>query len=750
MHAGSISGDDRRGQLRGLLTKPHFALEFAILLLLALTYCAIRYADDILYKELVLGPGGNVRFIAQRYDDRQEGTGHSTMTVDPKDPMRSTCILRPGFFPNPFCGYEMVLADASGAKGIDLSNYRSLAIDLTYKGPGNSIRIFIKNFDPRYSKPYVYRTAKFHTTEVFFHGQRLQREIPLIQFPVAEWWVVREQEDPQATRPEMNNVVTIDLDTGTRAPLGRHDIILHKITLKGTIIPLADWYLMIITAWLVLIALFLAVRIAGHRRRKAREQALQRAETDRLQRQMEASQRANNAKSAFLSNMSHELRTPLNAILGYAQLIERGDSNPRFVSAARTIRDSGTHLLTLINDILDLSKIEAGKMELNPTNFDIYACLRAVEDMIRIRAEEKDLDFRCTVAPNLPHFVIGDQTRLRQVLINLLGNAVKFTQKGLVTLTVSTLTTPGDGVRVRFEVEDSGEGLTAEELERVFIPFEQAGSAQKKAAGTGLGLGISSQMVALMGGKLRARSEKGAGSCFWFELHFAAALSQAPIRVADVTGYVGPHRTILIVDDIEANRLLLGHELQEVGFETIEATNGIQAIALAETVRPDLILMDLKMPVMNGFEAIRELRRRDGFADVPVAAITASATTEFETEALEAGANGFLCKPIDRGQLLAIIGKLLNLDWTTKDDRPTTTSPAECDYVLPSAERMELLLHLARAGNMAGIRKAAADIAEQEPPSRPFAERLQALAGAYRTPDVLALIERHCSPRAAA
>jgi CheY-like chemotaxis protein len=451
--------------------------------------------------------------------------------------------------------------------------------------------------------------------------------------------------------------------------------------------------------------------------------------------------------------MSHELRTPLNAILGYAQLIERGDTSPRFTSAARTIRESGAHLLTLINDILDLSKIEAGRVDLNPAPFDIHACLRGVDDMMRIRAAEKDLDFRCLVAADLPRFLVGDEARLRQVLINLLGNAVKFTRQGAVTLNVSLVAGDGPDPHVRFEVDDTGVGLAAEEMERIFTPFEQAGSVRGKASGTGLGLSISQQMIALMGSKIHVESEAGRGSRFWFTLvlpagHVASGSTALPAK--DVTSYAGNRRTILIVDDIEANRLLLGQDLEDLGFATFEAANGASAVEVAERIRPVLVLMDLKMAVMDGFEATRQLRAREGFADLPIIAVSASATDEVEKESREAGATAFLVKPIEREHLLEILGETLDLEWQV--DAPVAAAPSATagEFEAPPPERMQVLLHLARAGNISGIRHQAKEIIALDERYRPFAEELQELARNYHSPALLELIERHSKPREAA
>lgn len=728
-----------------------FQLELTILLLLALTYGAIRYADVILYKELVVSRDSGAPFFAATYDDRQEGTGHSEMTLDPNDPMSATCVLREGFFPNPFCGLEIVFADASGTRGIDLSSYHSLAVDLTHRGPSKSFRIFIKNYDDRYSTPHARHTSKFHTTEVFAPPGRVTKEIPLVRFPVAEWWVVREQEDPEATQPTMENVVSIDIDTATRPELGRHDFTIHSLTLKGTVIPLDRWYLIIIGCWVLLIAGFLAHRLIGHRRRAAQERHLHELETERLERAKVAAEKASNAKSQFLSSMSHELRTPLNAILGYAQLLERVQTSERHTAAARTIRDSGSHLLTLINDILDLSKIEAGKLTLKASRMDLHACIQGVGEMIRIRAADKDLDFDCAMAPDLPRFVTGDETRIRQVLINLLGNAVKFTSRGTVGLRVSTLARGETSARLRFEVEDSGVGIAGDDLRAIFKPFEQVGDAERKSAGTGLGLSISSQMVKLMGGRIEVDSMPGRGSRFWFDVDLPVEEDAGALLViapAEVRGYQGRRRTILIADDIEANRLLQAQELDELGFHTLEASDGAEAISAIQSGRPDLVLMDLKMPGVDGYEAIRRLRADPHSKDLPIIAVSAGMTAEAEAQALEAGATAFLAKPVERAQLIDVVGRLLSLEWSAAGEIPSDDD--EDELMVPPQDKLLVLLHLARAGRMKAICGEAETLASLDEGYRPFAQKVQKLARNYQSIGLLRMIERHCEPQEAA
>jgi PAS domain S-box-containing protein len=375
---------------------------------------------------------------------------------------------------------------------------------------------------------------------------------------------------------------------------------------------------------------------------------------------------ANRAKSAFLANMSHELRTPLNGVLGFAQLLQRdAPAGSRQASGLNVIRNSGEHLLRLINDILDLSRVEAGRLELHPTVTELGSCLGMVVDSVRIRAEEKGLRFVLDAPPDLPRRVEVDDRRLRQILLNLLGNAVKFTEKGDVVLRVGRLPDADAHAHLRFEVSDTGPGIASDQLERVFLPFEQVGDVHQRSAGTGLGLAISRQLVRLMGDDLRVNSTFGLGCRFWFDLVLplagGEALSESNCQVT--VGYEGERRKVLVVDDVADNRALVVDVLRALGFVTHEADNGQAGVNMAIAVKPDLVLMDNVMPVMSGQEATRCLRQTPGLESVPIVAISASAASSDQRRSLLTGANAFLAKPIDIDLLLHHIGELLKLVW---------------------------------------------------------------------------------------
>lgn len=383
----------------------------------------------------------------------------------------------------------------------------------------------------------------------------------------------------------------------------------------------------------------------------ASRQQLERS-SQQLQLKAQEAEAANRAKSMFLANMSHELRTPLNAILGFSQLMSRDHTITKAQQESLDIINrSGEHLLNLINDVLEMSKIEAGKIVIHNKPFDLHRLLQTIREMFQIRAEAQGLWFRFVLADDLPQYVVSDASKLRQLLMNLLSNAVKFTQTGGVTLRATSSDCGSSNTQLCFEVVDTGRGIASEELPKLFDPFVQTASGIESPEGTGLGLAISRQFVELMGGTIQATSTLSEGSTFAFKIQVQLADSPAnetlfaSKRVERIAPQQSDYR-IAVVDDRETNRLALVKLLESVGFDTRIATNGVEAIALWQEWQPDLIWMDMRMPVMDGDRATRYIKQHCDLKRTVIIALTASAFEEQREKILQAGCDDFVAKPV--------------------------------------------------------------------------------------------------------
>ena len=467
-------------------------------------------------------------------------------------------------------------------------------------------------------------------------------------------------------------------------------------------------------------------------------------------------QRASRAKSTFLANMSHEIRTPMNAILGFSQILLKDSSLPeKHRQHLDVINKSGEHLLSLIDDILDMSKIDAGRAPLAPSSFNLRGLLTDLTSMFRLRAEGKGLGFAVEVADGVPAVLLADEKKLRQILINLIGNAIKFTEKGWIRCDVAAHREASGALRLVIDVQDTGPGVAASDAESIFHPFEQA-KAAAGAGGTGLGLAISREFARLMGGDITLKSEVGRGSRFRLDIPVAVGTSgeNTPValrtRVVGIRPGSGPFH-VLVVDDQLENRLLLVEMLKQVGFGTREAANGEAAITLATEWSPNAILMDVRMPGMGGLEAIRRLRALAPGKRIPIIAVSASAFEDDRRQALSAGASDFLSKPFREHELLEKVRAILGIEYlylaksshpNDESGGPEAASTVSSRLPLPAAT-VEQLRHAANSADYERLLELLDALASTDPES---AAALRKLVEQFDYPALLEQIAPKAEP----
>lgn len=462
----------------------------------------------------------------------------------------------------------------------------------------------------------------------------------------------------------------------------------------------------------------------------------------------EVTQNSSQAKSEFLANMSHELRTPLNGILGYTQILQRTESlSEKGRKGVGIIYQCGSHLLTLINDVLDLSKIEARKLELYPVDFYLPAFIDSVTEICRIRAEQKVITFQVELDPDLPIGIHADEKRLRQVLINLLSNAIKFTNQGSVTFKVHVIDQEANAngktdYKIRFQVIDTGTGIIPEQAEKIFQPFEQVGNQKQQSEGTGLGLAISQKIVLLMDSQIQVQSILGKGSTFWFEVKLPESKEWAKVsRVVEqgtIIGYQGQRRTILIADDRWENRSVIVNLLEPVGFTVVEASQGQEAWEQALLYKPDMIITDLVMPILNGFELIERLRQPGPFKEIAVIASSASVFAIDQHKSIDVGADAFLPKPVEAETLLEILRQFLQLEWIfdVKVDAIKKTYTGGFDQsnemIYPAKEVLQELLDLTQDGDIQKFLELAEELSASDEQLSIFTQHIVQLASNFQ------------------
>lgn len=454
---------------------------------------------------------------------------------------------------------------------------------------------------------------------------------------------------------------------------------------------------------------------------------------------------ANRVKTTFLTNMNHELRTPLNGILGYAQVLQYdSDLNAEQEEGLDVIQRCGEHLLMLIDDILDISKLETNQIKLYPQNFDFSQFLEDIVDMFQIQAAQKKISFLFEPMSSLPTQVYGDEKRLRQILINLLSNAVKFTHQGGVVFKVTY-----ELEKAYFEIQDTGMGITSEEMDIIFLPFRQAGDPKCRPQGTGIGLSIAMKLIEMMGGKLQGNSVIGCGSTFSTQINLPKSKETSPHSTPVIIGFEGPPRKILVADDKWENRLILKKFLHPLGFEIIEASNGQECLEKTYQTFPDAIIVDLVMPIIDGFEVTRQLRKQLKFQDTVIIAISSSILTEKFKSLEKVGYSCFLAKPIRSQTLLELLQKYLNLVWVyqqtsfTMKEYNTFSVDFSEPLLGPSGTQAEMLFDLVTMGNLEDLLQAVEEFEKQNEQLTLFANKIRQLAKSYEIDKIEAFIKQY-------
>ena len=476
----------------------------------------------------------------------------------------------------------------------------------------------------------------------------------------------------------------------------------------------------------------------------AEKQGLDRLEKmladEELKRARKLAESASMAKNNFLASVSHELRTPLNGILGYTQILKReGNMLPKQIHAINTIHECGEHLLTMINDVLDFSSIESQKFFIHPRIFDLTILLKNIVSIFRMKAHQKELSFFYKPDEELPKKVYGDDVRLRQILYNLLSNALKYTIKGHIIFFVNK-----DENDITFKVEDTGIGIPDEKIEEIFLPFHQIQDGRIQSEGAGLGLSITKTITRMMGSDIIVKSNSNRGTTFSFKLELPSpkheSLQIDEANVTSILGYQGPVKKILIAEDVDQNRSFIRDILEPIGFAIKEAVNGMEAIRKAYSFIPDLILMDLVMPVMEGIEATRKIRAIPTLKHTSIIAVSANTSEKTQRECFKAGCDDYIAKPVQVDELLDLIQENLKLTWidnnidsnNIENDSSDKKEKNILPIIFPSKDIIKTINSLILSGKVTRLKKYMGEIYEKDSKFEHFTKKILQFLNDFR------------------
>ena len=462
----------------------------------------------------------------------------------------------------------------------------------------------------------------------------------------------------------------------------------------------------------------------------------------------EQAEKANLSKSVFLANMSHELRTPLNAIIGFSQLqLNQRNIEEELKRELEIIYNSGKYLLALINDILDIARVDIGKITLMPAPANLKLLINSIESLIQEKVKLKNLHFICKTDSSLDCIIEVDETRFMQILFNLLGNATKFTNSGSITLAISIIEKKDDSTTTfRFEVIDTGIGIKECETKKIFQPFVQVCEPGMSQEGTGLGLAICKKLVELMDSELKIESEFGKGSRFWFDVTFPVCkeITIETIPRSTITGYKGKRLKTLVADDNPVNLALLKKMLGMLGFEVLTATDGNEEVEIAKLHTPDIIFTDIRMPVMDGNTAVKQIKKIPELSKIPIIAVSASVQDEQKQDSIDAGCDGFLSKPVEYQKVVDVLKNYLELEWIYEEDtvdKSALNEPSLSMINFPPSAEVKNVIEAAARGSFTDLKMCISHINDMDKKYKGFTKKIETLSKGYQFDKIIEFLE---------